>query len=120
MNDETFSLAPLPLPGVFGPRFRRNLYVPDDHATIQAAIDAAGYGDTVIVPDGEFYDTGNRDINFLGKEITVASENGPWNTTINCEHSGRGFRFRNRETYASMREHLKERPARLLQQQHPA
>ena len=45
------------------------LNVPDDHATIQAAIDASTDGDTVLVSEGTFLEN----INFNGKAITVAS-----------------------------------------------
>ena len=44
---------------------------------IQEGIDAAVDGDTVLVLDGTYSGTGNRDIGFLGKAITVRSENGP-------------------------------------------
>jgi hypothetical protein len=45
--------------------------VPSQYPTIQAAIDAAGPGDTVIVATGRYYEN----INFLGKGITVTSSN---------------------------------------------
>jgi hypothetical protein len=44
--------------------------VPVDHPSIQAAIDAALPGDTVLVADSTFYEN----INFRGKAITVASQ----------------------------------------------
>jgi hypothetical protein len=65
--------------------------------TIQEGIDAAGEGDTVMVADGGYSGPGNRDIDFLGKAITVRSENGPENCTIDCENNGRGFYFHSSE-----------------------
>lgn len=58
--------------------------VPDDYPTIQSAINAAVNGDTVVVADGVYTGDGNRDIDFLGKAITVKSENGPENCVIDC------------------------------------
>jgi hypothetical protein len=61
------------------------LLVPSQYTTIQAAIDAAVDGDEVIVADGTYTGDGNRDIDFLGKAITVRSENGADNCIIDCE-----------------------------------
>jgi hypothetical protein len=73
------------------------LYVPSQYPTIQAGIDAAIYGDTVIVADGVYTGEGNRDIDFRGKAITVRSENGPENCIIDCENLGAGFYFYSEE-----------------------
>jgi parallel beta-helix repeat protein/predicted outer membrane repeat protein len=74
-----------------------SVYVPDDFATIQGALDACVDGDTVIVRDGTYTGDGNRDINFSGKAIVLMSENGPEVTTIDCQGSPsvlyRGFTF---------------------------
>ena len=53
-----------------------------DFPTIQAALDAAGQGDVIELADGTFTGDGNRDIDYLGKAITVRSENGPENCII--------------------------------------
>ena len=45
------------------------IHVPGDQTTIQAAINAASDGDTVLVEEGTYIEN----INFRGKAITVAS-----------------------------------------------
>jgi hypothetical protein len=65
-----------------------------DYPTIQDAIYAALDGDVVELTDGTFTDVGNRDINFLGKAITVRSQSGDSSACIiDCEDSARGFHF---------------------------
>jgi hypothetical protein len=82
--------------------------VPEDQPTIQAGIDAAADEDTVLVADGVYTGSGNRDIDFKGKTVVLRSENGRENTTIDCQGSPaephRGFYFHSGETSAAVLE----------------
>ena len=77
------------------------IHVPGDQPTIQAGIDAAVNGDTVIVADGIWTGDGNRDLDFAGKAITLISEKGPGACVIDCQGSDadrhRGLRFHSGE-----------------------
>lgn len=80
-----------------------DILVPDDYATIGAAMTAASNGDTVIVADGVYTGNGNRNLNFNGKAITVRSENGPENCIISCDlMNTRGFLFSTSENEQSI------------------
>ncbi len=74
--------------------------VPADQPSIQAGIDAAKDGDTVLVADGRYIGEGNVNIDFMGKQIIVKSENGPEETIVDCQliPNTRGFIFQNEET----------------------
>jgi hypothetical protein len=64
------------------------IYVDDDGTAdfnnIQAAIDYANDGDTVVVSDGIYTGRGNYNIEFKGKAIMVKSQNGPDTCIIDC------------------------------------
>ena len=77
--------------------------VPQDQSNIQAGIDAAVEGETVVVSDGTYAGIGNVNLDFKGKMITVKSVNGAGSTIIDCQGQyTRGFYFRNRETPLSV------------------
>jgi hypothetical protein len=69
-----------------------------DFNTIQAAIDDANDGDTVLITQGVYTGDGNRNIDFKGKAIIVRStdpndSNVISATIVDCNQSGRGFYF---------------------------
>ena len=49
------------------------IQVPADQPTIQAGVDAAGNGDTVLISDGTYTGDGNTVISLMGKEVVVKS-----------------------------------------------
>ena len=55
--------------------------------TIQSAIDASSNGDLIIVRDGTYTGTGNRDIDFKGKAVHLKSENGAERCIIDVQGS---------------------------------
>jgi subtilisin family serine protease len=79
----------------------RNVYVPAEYNNIQEAIKRSWNGGTVWLADGIYKGFGNRDIDFLGRAITVRSENGPENCIVDCQGSvnvpHRGFYFHRKE-----------------------
>jgi serine protease len=72
--------------------------VPADQPTIQAAINAANNGDTVLVAPGKYVEN----INFAGKAITVTSSSGPSVTTIDGGTNGSVVTFNSGETNQSV------------------
>jgi parallel beta-helix repeat protein len=86
-------LHPVLLLLVSFPAHAGEIVVPDDHPTIQAAIDAAVDGDVIRVKAGTYFEH----IDFLGKSIVVESVDGPAVTTIDANGSGSVTTFVNGE-----------------------
>jgi predicted outer membrane repeat protein len=87
-------------PAVSNPNENGSMNHPFD--AIQEAIDTSTSGDTVIVLKGIYTGSGNKNIDFKGKAITVRNTkpNDPnvvEATIIDCEGWGRGFIFINQE-----------------------
>jgi predicted outer membrane repeat protein len=78
------------------------LLVPSEYPTIQAAIDSAYVGDTIILEPITYTGPGNKDLDFRGKDIYLMSDLGDYKATIDCEGSGRGFYFHSGETYLAV------------------
>lgn len=64
--------------------FATIIHVPADQPNIQAGVVAALSGDTVLVAPGVYTGNGNRDIDFLGKNVVLLSQSGALATTIDC------------------------------------
>jgi len=83
-------------------RAGKYLHVPSQYLTIQSAINTSRDGDTIIIERGIYTGQGNRNIDFLGKAITVKSTepNDPnvvAATIIDCEQESRAVNFNHSE-----------------------
>ena len=72
-----------------------------DYLTLRDGIEAAVSGDTVRVAPGTYTGPDNRDLDFAGKAIVVASECGPEDTVIDCGSAARAFDFHSAEPMAA-------------------
>ncbi len=69
------------------------LIVPTNYPNIQAGVDAAIDGDTVLVLNGIYSGEGNYDIEIFHDDmaLTLISESGPDSCIIDCQQAGRGM-----------------------------
>ena len=79
------------------PVFAVTHYVPDDYPTIQAAVDAASAGDTIIVRNGTYTETVevNKSLILKGEGMPVVDAGGSGNSTILVSAEGctiKGFK----------------------------
>ncbi len=82
------------------PAKRFPIFVPDDYTTIQAAINAARKGDTIIVRPGTYFEN----IDFSGKAVTVRSESGASVTIIDGSFTASVVTFQSGEGLDSVLE----------------
>ncbi len=74
------------------------------YSTIQSAMDASVDEDIILLADGTYTGTGNVNLDFKGKAITLKSENGPNACIIDCQNieGRRGFYFHTAEDSSSV------------------
>ncbi len=78
------------------------IHVPGDQASIQAGIDLALVGDTVLVAAGTWTGPDNTSLDFLGKDLVLMGA-GTAETILDClDQGGPVLRFENGETRAAV------------------
>jgi len=100
MNKTVFKVAVLSLIFILSIQaitFCNTIHVPKDYLKIQDAINAASTGDMILVDHGTYVEN----IDFLGKDITVKSEDGPEVTIIDANMQDSAVAFMYGETSQS-------------------
>ncbi len=67
--------------------------VPSEYENIQAAVTAAGQGDSILIAPGTYTGPGNRAIAFGEKTLFLRGEGGPTAVVIDAEGLANGFTF---------------------------
>jgi predicted outer membrane repeat protein len=71
-------------------------------SSIQEAIDIVTSGDSIHAMPCTYSGTGNRGIDFGGKNIVLCGADGAERTIIDCQSAGRAFHFHSGETISSL------------------
>ncbi|MCF7973086.1 MAG: hypothetical protein K9N55_04680 [Phycisphaerae bacterium] len=71
-------------------------------ATIQRGLNAAQNGQVVVVAEGTYVGTGNKNLSFNGRAVTLISSAGAAATIIDCQGSGQAFVFQNGATQSTV------------------
>jgi hypothetical protein len=85
------AVAAVLLPTGFGTAQAAVRYVPADYATIQAAIDAATDGDSVLIAPGTYSGDGYTNVLLRGKRLVISDQDPNAETLINGADTGRAF-----------------------------
>ncbi len=81
-----------------GSDFNSGLAPTNAFSTIQRGLNAANNNQVVVVAEGTYVGTGNKNLNFSGRAITLVSSAGAEATIIDCQGSDQAFVFQNGET----------------------
>ncbi len=85
-----------------GSDFNSGLTATNAFATIQRGLNAAQNGHVVVVAEGTYVGTGNKNLNFGGRAVTLLSSAGARATIIDCQGSEQAFVFQNGETKSTI------------------
>jgi predicted outer membrane repeat protein len=77
----------------------QTLHVPGEYASLRPAITNARNGDRILIADGIYTGIDNRNLDLLGKAISIQSENGPDNCILDCQgqYGAKGFVLASKE-----------------------